>query len=191
MDAGAKRDGRRLARAGRSAISADQRRSASELICAQIISSARFVSASFVATYVPMEIEVDVWPITRSALAMGKRVALPLIVGDGLMEFSEVLLDDLDLLVPDAFGIGTPSIVRIVPPGLLDLIVVPLVGVDRFGNRIGGGKGYYDRKLSLERQADLVGVAFDAQLVPRFEPDPWDVALPAVVTESGSVVGSI
>ena len=161
------------------------------MICAQVISSQLFLSAVFVATYVPMEVEVDVSPITRLALTMEKRVALPLIVGDGLMEFSEIFLDDLDMLVPDTFGIGSPSIVRAVPAGLLDFIVVPLVGFDRFGNRVGGGKGYYDRKLAMERQANFVGVAFDAQLVPTFEPESWDVRIPVVVTESGSRIGSI
>jgi 5-formyltetrahydrofolate cyclo-ligase len=77
-----------------------------------------------------------------------------------------------------------------VPVGSIDLVVVPLVGVDLRGNRIGGGKGYYDRKLAIEAQAFRVGVAFDAQVVPDFDPDPWDQQIPVVVTESGVRVGA-
>jgi 5-formyltetrahydrofolate cyclo-ligase len=185
-----KREARRVARAARSVLSARERSAASEIICAQIISSARFASSSFVATFIPMPIEVDVWPITRAALAAGKRVAVPLIVGDGLMELTEVDASDLDALVPDAFGIGTPARHRVVPVGAVDLVVVPLTGVDSRGNRVGGGKGYYDRKLALESGAFRVGVAFDVQVVADFEPDPWDAPIGVVITERGPRVGA-
>jgi 5-formyltetrahydrofolate cyclo-ligase len=185
----AKREGRRAARVARVAMSPLARSAASSMICAQIISSPRFASASFVAVYCSMEVEVSVSDIADAALSRGKRVAVPLIVGDGLMEFCEVL--DFAALVPDAFGILSPlpgSLV--VPVGAIDLIVVPLVGFDLAGNRIGGGKGYYDRVLARE-PGFRVGVAFDAQCVPLFDPDPWDVTLPVVVTESGVRVGRL
>ncbi len=132
---------------------------------------------------------MSVSAIAEAAFSCGKRVAVPLIVGDGRMEFCEV--SDFSGLLPDAFGIlspvpGSP----VLPVGSIDLIVVPLVAFDLAGNRLGGGKGYYDRVLARE-PGFRVGVAFDAQCVSSFEPDPWDVRLPVVVTESGVRVGQL
>jgi len=72
----------------------------------------------------------------------------------------------------------------------LDLIVVPLVGVDR-GTRLGPGAGYYDRALAFRRRRrfwkgpHLVGFAFDYQRTSVNFADAWDVRLDSLATESG------
>ena len=90
---------------------------------------------------------------------------------------------------------------RSVTPGAdqMDLILVPGVGFDRQGNRLGFGRGYYDRLLRPLREEPLsaetkktllIGLAFECQLVDQLPIDPHDVAMDAIVTER-AVYGSL
>lgn len=79
-----------------------------------------------------------------------------------------------------AFRIEEPDGEDVVDPSEMDLIVVPAVAYDRRGNRIGRGKGYYDRLLSGIR-ATTVGVCYDFQMVEDFEADPHDVPVDYVI----------
>ncbi len=73
----------------------------------------------------------------------------------------------------------------------LDLVITPLVGFDTTGTRMGMGGGFYDRTFAFKRRARqalrprLIGYAFDFQNVSQLTRQTWDVALDAVVTESG------
>ena len=78
------------------------------------------------------------------------------------------------------------------PPRWFDLIVIPLVGVDGEGRRLGMGGGFYDRALAFRRRRrhwrgpHLVGLAFDCQRTDRYavRRTAWDVALDSLATES-------
>jgi 5-formyltetrahydrofolate cyclo-ligase len=78
-----------------------------------------------------------------------------------------------------------------VPARWFDLIVVPLVGIDAGGRRLGMGGGFYDRALAFRRGRRtwtgpcLVGLAFDCQRVDAPFADAWDVRVDALSTESG------
>lgn len=73
----------------------------------------------------------------------------------------------------------------------LDVVLLPLVAVDRRGWRIGSGAGFYDRALQhlradrRWRRPKLIGIAYDFQIVERIDAQPWDVPLDAIVTEHG------
>ena len=74
----------------------------------------------------------------------------------------------------------------------LDTVLVPLVGFDAHGHRLGMGAGFYDRALRSRldrsqpfRRPRLIGIAYAIQQVDRLEPARWDVALDLVVTERG------
>ncbi len=70
-----------------------------------------------------------------------------------------------------------------------DLLLVPLSAFDASGNRIGYGAGHYDRAIDrlrgMGRKPRLIGIAFDCQEVASVPAEPHDVALDAVLTESG------
>ena len=90
------------------------------------------------------------------------------------------------------FGIAVPlSLTRPLSPRWLDLIVIPLVGVDAGGRRLGMGGGFYDRALEFRRRRrrwpgpHLVGLAFDCQRTESSFADPWDVSLDSLAKESG------
>jgi 5-formyltetrahydrofolate cyclo-ligase len=94
------------------------------------------------------------------------------------------------------YGIEEPAATTryLVPVGL-DVVLVPVVGYDRRGNRLGMGAGFYDRALRRRLDAGrtwrrpwLVGVAFACQELPGIAASPWDVPLDLIVTEQGIVV---
>lgn len=98
---------------------------------------------------------------------------------------------DLDILPYDrtrmhlgAFRIEEPDGDDLTDVESIDLVVVPGVAFDRRGNRVGRGKGYYDRLLARVRSV-TVGVGYDFQLVDDIDPEPHDRALNIVITPSG------
>jgi 5-formyltetrahydrofolate cyclo-ligase len=105
------------------------------------------------------------------------------------MEF--VRWDEGTPLRPNRFGIPEPADVRggRIAPIALDIVVLPLLAVDRQGWRLGSGAGYYDRRLRhlrmprQWRRPRLIGLAYDFQRLGRIEHESWDVPLDAVLTE--------
>ena len=91
---------------------------------------------------------------------------------------------------PNRYGIPEPAAPReLLEPFQLDLVLVPLLGFDRRGNRLGHGGGYYDRSFAfLNEQVRpteplLVGIAYAFQELPQVEEEAWDVPLDFVATE--------
>jgi 5-formyltetrahydrofolate cyclo-ligase len=78
-----------------------------------------------------------------------------------------------------------------VNPRWFDLIVVPLVGIDPCGRRLGMGGGYYDAALAFRRQRTawrgprLVGFAFDCQRAESVHAASWDLKVDELATETG------
>lgn len=141
-------------------------------------------AASVVAGYFPMKEEVSVSPALDRARALGKIAALPAFAArDSRMTFRDGPADD-----PGPWGILQPdSNASIVAP---DLLLIPLVGIDGQGNRIGMGKGHYDRGLAGLRDAGarLIGVGWEFQMIEQaIAPDAWDVQLDGFASPAGLV----
>lgn len=77
---------------------------------------------------------------------------------------------------------------KIVAANTLDLVIVPLLGFDRKGNRLGMGGGFYDRCFAFKKQENtkpiLVGYAYNFQELDTLKAEPWDVGLDMIATES-------
>lgn len=130
----------------------------------------------------------------------GKQVFLPKILPGGMLQFVQYTPDSE--LVANRFGILEPKVCEAIQPGLvmaatdLDLVLVPLVGYDLQGNRLGMGGGFYDRtfgfKLPLAKnptkQPLLVGWAHSVQQVAALPTMPWDVKLDGLVNENELLV---
>lgn len=86
------------------------------------------------------------------------------------------------------FGISQPDVSQpVISP---DWIIMPLVGVDIQGNRIGQGAGHYDRVLAslrLQKNVRTIGLAWDVQLIDSIESDPWDQPLDLIVTPGRTI----
>ncbi len=177
----AKRALRRAALAARDAVEDRPRREAAiGAAVADLI--ARHFAGAAVAAYSPMRGEVDPMPGLR-----GHRgpLALPVVVAPrSPLVFREWQLgEDLDA---GSFGTRHPTpLARELHPRL---VLLPLAGFDRLGNRLGYGGGFYDRTIeSLRRRGPVaaVGLAFQAQEVGPIPVEPTDQPLDGIVTEQG------
>ena len=90
-------------------------------------------------------------------------------------------------MVPGRFGTLHPDIDPVSTPAIPDLIFVPLLAFDREGYRLGYGGGYYDRTLAALPEARAIGYGFSCQQVEAVPHGPFDLKLPVIVTETGSI----
>jgi 5-formyltetrahydrofolate cyclo-ligase len=144
--------------------------------------------ARSIACYWPFNGEPDILPLCRQLMAAGHRLALPVIAHDtgNLMTFRS--WHENATLVENRYGICEPVQSDIIPVTRFDLLMMPLVGYDRHGNRIGMGAGYYDRHLELLRDSATplrVGIAYSLQEIDPIEKNKWDIPLHGVVNERG------
>lgn len=155
----------------------------SALLCQHILNSREYRIARTVGAYVPLAREADVMPVLQDALVSGRTLVLPRCLQAPEMTLHRVTA--LSELVRGAYGLLEPAAdLPVVQPSALDLLIVPLEGVDRRGMRLGKGGGYYDRLLT---QADVptMGAALRSQWVDQAPADPWDKPLQACADERG------
>jgi 5-formyltetrahydrofolate cyclo-ligase len=136
-----------------------------------------------VAGYWPIRDELDCRPIVAKLMDKGQPVCLPVVRGDD--EPLELRLWQDGAPLYEA-GFGTLAPEASAPKVTPDVILVPLLGFDKAGTRLGYGGGYYDRTLAaLPRLPRLIGFAFALQEVDHIPRAPHDVPLDAIVTEEG------
>lgn len=138
-----------------------------------------------VSGFFPIRSEVDVRPLMQRLKGRGARLSVPVVLDKQTIVFRELVAGAP--LVRTGFGTSGPGPdAREVDP---ELMLVPLAAFDRRGHRIGYGAGYYDRAIArlraMGRSPRLVGVAFDCQQVDNIPSEDHDIALEAVITESG------
>jgi len=116
------------------------------------------------------------------ALSTGKALFLPAVEGDEML-FRRVV--DLKDIVPGRFGIKQPAVDSpAADPEGIDLIVIPGVGFDLAGQRIGYGRGYYDRTLhTLEGKGILIAFCYEFQIVASLAGEQHDVNMDRIITE--------
>ena len=122
--------------------------------------------ARSIACYWPFNGEPDIMPVCRQLMANGCEFALPVVSGkdDHLMNFYS--WRQKTNLIKNRYGICEPEKSTLLPISDFDMLIIPLVGYDRCGNRLGMGAGYYDRHLELLRNSDTplrVGIAYSLQ----------------------------
>ncbi len=146
---------------------------------------ARLSAGLTVASYVPIGSEADPSPLARAAVEAGCVIALPHVV-DRTQPMRFLSWDTEAALAAGPYGLSQPAetAAQLEP----DIILTPLVGFDRAGNRVGQGAGYYDRAFAAHPKAWRVGVALSVQEVATLTPDPWDVPLHAIATELDWIV---
>lgn len=160
------------------------RRIASGKICDVIAGSDVFAKAKTVLFYIPTTFEVNLLPLMKLCRESGKTVAVPRTDEKSCtMVFCKIR--ENDTLKPGAFGIPEPgeTAEAVVPDGET-LCLVPGLAFDLFGNRLGSGKGFYDRFLA-DFPGKTVGVCFGNLLVEQLPTAKHDIPVQAVVTENG------
>lgn len=155
----------------------------SRSIATNLQSLPEYSRAKVLAAYAALPDEVQTSAVVEGAFRDGKRVVLPAVeaVTDEMAFYELHAASDLS---PGKFGVSEPPRKGPrVPLHATDAVLVPLVAWDERGNRIGYGKGYFDRVLADRGDSVAIGLAFEAQLVPSIPTRPTDVPLDVVVTE--------
>ena len=138
-----------------------------------------------VMVYASKEPEVDTFPLIRHLLGKEKRVVVPIIQReDRSLRLSYITTPDV--LRPSTFNVPEPIGHEIsADPGCIDVAIIPLIGFDRKGNRVGYGAGYYDRFLESNHQMIKIGVAFACQEIDAVPQETLDIRMDYIVTENG------
>lgn len=169
---------------------ADNQRASMRISSALEILMLQYFQPNLVMSYVSMHDEVSTHEIIRSCLRRGVRVCVPCVdAANQSMTASELENFSTDL-EKGYGGIMEPrqDCRRPVDAEQIDLHLIPGVAFDPRGNRIGRGKGYYDRfLLEANPESIKVGLAYSWQVVDEIPEESHDVAMDLVVTEQGVV----
>lgn len=184
---------RRQLRLARRALSPAQQRAAASGLYRQLAQHPLFRRARHLALYLPNDGEIDPRPLLRAAQRRGKAIYLPVLSAWPRTRMNFQRLHLHDRLAANRFRIDEPRAnrARQRPAWALDLVLLPLVGFDENGGRLGMGGGFYDRALAYRHlrknwhKPTLLGLAHECQKVSRLELASWDVPVKAVVTDAG------
>ena len=140
-------------------------------------------SGQVVAAYWRVRDELDCQPILVRLMESSQTVVLPVVVGPD-QPLQMRVWEKGAALYEAGFGTLAPS--ALAPLAEPDVVLVPLLGFDRLGTRLGYGGGYYDRTLAqMTKSPTLIGLAFAAQELDAIPRESHDVPLDAVITEAG------
>ncbi len=175
-----KRGFRKRLRRQRASFAAQAVKDASRAIAERVAAIEAVADARRIFTYVSIDGEVSTHDLIRRWLTDGKQVAVPRIIGDGVMQ--AVRIGGLDALSPDRYGIPSPPAdgPQMRRP---DVVIVPGLAFTRSGTRLGQAGGYYDRYLAAHPDATAVGLCFAWQVVDDLPAEPHDEKVDWVVTE--------
>ena len=179
---------RREMRRRRRALDEADRDDAARALSRRLAGTGWFANSRTIAVYLPNDGEISLLPLVARAWSMGKRTYLPRLFGPKLWFLP---FHARTALAGNRFAIPEPvePARQRIRPLFLDLVLLPLVAFDRFGNRLGMGGGYYDRtfeavrRRAVRRGPKLVGVAYEFQKADALPVTDRDVPLDAVVTE--------
>ncbi|MBW8453970.1 5-formyltetrahydrofolate cyclo-ligase [Pseudomonas stutzeri] len=184
---------RRKLRQTRRQLSPAQQRHAARRLYRQLSHHPLFRRARHIALYLPNDGEIDPRLLLRAAHRRGKATYLPVLNPWPRTRMVFQRIEPGERLRRNRFGIFEPVIrtARQRRVWALDLLLMPLVGFDGNGGRLGMGGGFYDRSLAYRarrkksHKPTLLGLAHECQRVDRLPLESWDVPLLGTVTDRG------
>ncbi|WP_017135266.1 5-formyltetrahydrofolate cyclo-ligase [Pseudomonas fluorescens] len=182
---------RRMLRKARRALTPSEQRKAAHGLYRQLAQHALFRRAKHISLYLPTDGEIDPRLLLRAAQRRGKATYLPVLSAWPRTKMVFQRVRPGDKLLPNRFRILEPHVNanRQRQVWALDLVLLPLVGFDDVGGRLGMGGGFYDRSLAYLarrknwRKPTLLGLAHECQKVERLAQASWDVPLAGTVTD--------
>jgi len=166
------------------AISPERRNEKSRKACCNLVSTSHFQEASTVMMFVSLPHEVDTSEVILHAWQLGKIVAVPKISWQQ-RHMIAVQINSLETgFSTSASGLRNPISGVPVPFGEIDLVVAPMLGIDKKGHRLGRGGAYYDRFFANpELKAAKCGFGFAEQLLDSIPTDNHDESVDMLVTD--------
>jgi 5-formyltetrahydrofolate cyclo-ligase len=179
---------RRNLRNGLLEMSPETRRHKSLQACLNLASLPQFQDASTVMMYLSLHYELDTAEVIEQAWSLGKTVAVP------RMSWEQKTMDPVRIesfqeeFSVSVSGLRNPVSKAVLPLEKIDLVVVPGLGFDRQGNRLGHGGGYYDRFLCQSAlKAGRCGFVFDPQVVSSIPREDHDQVMEFLVTDTQTI----
>lgn len=165
-------------------MSPDDIQHQSEVIVQQLKSIYAPEKSSTIMLYMPMPTEVNVLSLLKSWVASSQRVCVP-VVNWETREMTAKHIQSIDQPMKQLkFGLQVPESGVEIDPAEIDFIVVPGLGFDRQGDRLGRGGGFYDKFLSNESMnAIRCGICFDCQIVEHIPVEEHDIRMNLVITD--------
>lgn len=170
---------RHIIRERKRQYSSQQLRSLSLHIIKRIEQHPRLLQAHTVLLYYSLPNEVHTHSLIDKLYKEGKKILLPKVIGDGEMELREY--GGKESMHEGAYHIMEPSGPLFTNYKALDLAIVPGMSFDKDGNRLGRGKGYYDRFLVRTPHLYKIGVCFDFQKVVHVPFDQTDIPMNEII----------
>jgi 5-formyltetrahydrofolate cyclo-ligase len=179
---------RRQLKSARNAYSPAARRKAARASLRLALRHGLLLRARRIGVYLPHGGEFDAQFLITQIQLMRRECYAPVLPQRGrVLRFARLARDTR--MTHNRFGIAEPVDARPLRARQLDLLLLPLVGFDHEGYRLGMGGGFYDATLAFMRhrrnwrKPRLVGIAYECQRVESLPHDPWDMPLDAVLTE--------
>lgn len=163
-------------------LSDQERISAAEEVFARLEQTAAFLLADKVLMYHSLPDELSTHAFLRK-WGTKKHFYLPRVNGVNL----DILPYEESRLELGSFHIEEPTGEDTVDPSEIELMIIPAVAYDRRGNRLGRGKGFYDRLLG-EVKATKIGVGYEFQLVDEIPVEDHDVPMDIIITQGTTIV---
>ena len=191
---------RKALREQRNALTANQQQHASQAVLDNLLSLPAITRATSIACYLPNDGEVDLTSFINTCWKLPpgdkKITTLPVLhpVCKGHLLFLQY--NDSTLMRANKYGIEEPALAcnQVVPTPHHHVVLMPLVGFDSSGNRLGMGGGYYDRTLShihsRKARPQLIGIAHDCQQVDQLPVQAWDIPVDAIITPTQQLIFS-
>jgi 5-formyltetrahydrofolate cyclo-ligase len=175
-------------RARRRQLDPARKAAMSQALVSRLEALSVFQQARVIHTYVAWRNEVDTHDLIRRLLQKGRRVAVPK-VEPATGQLQHYFIADFSEMQEGAFGILEPASDpdRIAVPSQFDLVLVPGLAFDRAGNRLGMGKGHYDRFLA-EVRAPKIALAYDFQIAEKLPAEAHDQRVDVIVTEKNVIL---
>ena len=148
---------------------------------------AQIPSARTILFFAPLPDELDVWPVLEQSLALGVHCALPFFDTEKKTYGAKLIQTLATDIVTGKFGVREPAaICGEIPLNEFDLVLVPGMAFDLAGNRLGRGRGFYDRLLA-ETSGIKCGVGYDFQLLEKIPTEPHDAKVDFILTPARCV----
>jgi 5-formyltetrahydrofolate cyclo-ligase len=162
---------------------------ASKAIRNQLASIGSVRNAESIFVYLPIAGEVDLLPLIALWLDESRTIYAPLINWEQRTMRGGLLTSlDASRLTETQHGIKEPTEKHPLPSDSIDVILVPGIGYDKAGGRLGRGGGYYDRFLKKMRPPIVLGVCFGEQIVDAIPMESHDQRMTAVVTPTNVLI---
>lgn len=169
-------------------VSPEQLHARSHLVCSQLISSREYSRAEIVMVFLSLPNEIDTSPLVLDAWRARKRVLAPRVSWEQRRMLPIEIRSLSDDISESPIGIREPQQGMPIPVGEIDLVLVPGLGFDRAGNRIGRGRGFYDRFLAHpDFRGIACGLAMAEQLVAEVPTDELDMRVDMLVTDQETI----